>query len=1006
MNFNGKEYISIYEFKEKIGRESNALKNETHISRFKKYLSNLPIGMIEKITLDKCQEITLGYPRGKEAYSVNSINKFLEDNIRKSDVLNLLGGNSFRMRHLTVQYSIPIYILGKTHELMFYPKHLIDKALCPYDKDKYMDIYELAEKWFNKSFKNKKFIFQLKTSINKLPNGIISKFKLKNKHYFGDSIKRIEEVYSREDIEKFFCDYVLKEKAYKEIKNSASIGTIRKNFNKLTPKTIILGGNSDVFILRSDFEKLKIFSQTLAKNDDNKSYKEDAEVIAQILGCYTFNKAKDILKLTDTNFKKLIKEKGLIHSGAVYGISLFEKAYIDKLFEEQQQLLCKCRSKYYIISEIKEKYGCIFAKHINGSQNDLRRPVTKLDFPIILRGNLNYHSRKLFIKSEIDSLWDDYKLFNDLNSVILDDPFNDFIYKVENVLKIEYGESHFNTKNLWYQYIKKLLYETKMTDKARITFTVNQLAKNTVIIFSAFKREIYSYTAKEINNLYLNDSNKIKRSYQRDFYIFLKQMLMTLQTEGLPIPFKSSDLNDPKKYANIKEADKGIYSIEEYHALYEYVNLIEKHKKKAIADVKLYLKTMNKSKYKHYDSCWLYVLVQLTNNWRHGTVISQIPRIDLSQTQICSLNWLEDNNPSLEDANNIVFQIGRYITKINKTNVNAEGIFTVGEPLKIAFATAISICELRTSTIVDNCQTLIELTGNLVPSYNPHKDFFKDFLPGFKFENRKMNRTLTTLIWSVLRHLGKGLKESQVSRSHLIDQTTIDHYIKLSDKQVEHLVLDLFERNQFGFVTQSLTNILFGKETDKNIETAKMKSLNNSFGNVVKIEATAGFINRLAVEKEKVREYLKGFNLDELKILYYKALSGLLPSKERYYQCIYSECKYRDELGEIPRCDNCESSIINAYALSNIMDNYMFMMKKILEEFEDAPEGEKQKLANHFYILFCTVEQARNKFGRAVVDGFVEGKTENIKMIGAQLESKNLKHYTTTGVMKMVDFDA
>lgn len=81
--------------------------------------------------------------------------------------------------------------------------------------------------------------------------------------------------------------------------------------------------------------------------------------------------------------------------------------------------------------------------------------------------------------------------------------------------------------------------------------------------------------------------------------------------------------------------------------------------------------------------------------------------------------------------------------------------------------------------------TLIDLASCLVPKLNPHKEFFKEFTVGFKFENRKMNRTLTTLIWSVLRHMGRGLKESQISRSHMQERTTMNHYIKLTEEQIQ-----------------------------------------------------------------------------------------------------------------------------------------------------------------------------------------------------------------------------
>ena len=91
--------------------------------------------------------------------------------------------------------------------------------------------------------------------------------------------------------------------------------------------------------------------------------------------------------------------------------------------------------------------------------------------------------------------------------------------------------------------------------------------------------------------------------------------------------------------------------------------------------------------------------------------------------------------------------------------------------------------------------------------------------------------------------------------------------------------------------------------------------------------------------------------------------------------------------------------MINVYALENIMDNYIFMMEKISTEFDSATIGEKQKLANQFFLLHNVVDQARSKFGRGIVDGFVEGRTERIKDLGLDLSTKGLKEFRTSGIL-------
>ncbi|WP_420974757.1 helix-turn-helix domain-containing protein [Bacillus thuringiensis] len=864
----------------------------------------------------------------------------------------------------------------------------------------YMSIYEIAVEKFNKNPNNEYFINKLKKSIQELPTECkITKVDLEN-NYFDEKYGRtVNELYSKGDIGRFFRNYIPKKLLFRQLEKSVSQYTLYKYYKKINPDEIILGGNLDIFVLQDISIELTEMIKMVASNKVWGWRAHTFELYKNQNGYYSSDEAMKILNCSNATIKRLIKEKLLVISEHYGDRMLFNKEQVHELHFEQERLINKYNNHYYTAKQIQKKYSDVFAKYIKGSEDKVRIKLTKVAPPPLL---ISYYGvqMKLYEKDEIDNLWEDYKLYLDMNTMSIEDPFKDFVYKVEQVLNIKFTKSQGNTKLLWYQYVEKFFLRTRMSDKTRIIFQTNQFARCTEMIFATFNQEIYSYSGKDINNKFLNDILNIRRSYQRDFYNFLKQMIEAFALEGLPLPYNVDELNDPRNFKRIKEVATDIYSLEEYHELYKYTNRVAFHKEKAIQDVSDLLQTWDYIKYKRYDSCWLYILVQLTNNWRHSTIITQIPRIDLSTTSIESLEWLKKNDPSIEDANNIIYQIGRYVTKINKNDISAEGIFTIGEPLKIAFATAISICEFRRSATLETNSTLIELSGHLVKTYNPHKEFFIDFITDFKFENRKMNRTLGTLIWSVLRHVGKGLKESQVSRSHLQAQTTINHYIKLSDGQVKNLVDELFERNQFGFVTQTLTNILFGPETNKNIETGRMLEVNKHFGDVFKIEATAGLINRIATERNHVLKYLEEFDLEGLRDLFYQSLMGSLPSKQRYHQCIYSECKYENEYGERPSCDTCAASMINVYALENIMDNYIFMMEKISIEFDSALIGEKQKLANQFFLLHNVVDQARSRFGREAVDGFVKGKTERIKNLGLDLSTKGLKGFRTSGILR------
>ncbi|MGW9019041.1 DNA-binding protein [Priestia megaterium] len=871
---------------------------------------------------------------------------------------------------------------------------------CDFDSNNYTNIYEIAEKRFNQKPSNSYFINNLRRNILNLPSNYkIKIIKLSDKCYEEKYKKNIQEIYFKADVERFFQDWIFKSDLIKELRELVSNHTIYKYYKKLNLVEVNMGNKLDVFILKTDAEKLKStidIVKTDGRNWGMRTY--NFEQYKERLGYLSFKEVMDKLKCTSETVRKLIKENSLGVADEYGERQLFNEKEVDIIQNIQVHLTEHYTKNYYSSKQIQEKYNNSFAHYVQGGEDKVRRKIDKVNPPTLL---ISYYGvqMKLYKKDQIDSLWRDYKLYRDMNSVSIEDPFQDFLYKVEHVLHVKFTKRQYNTKQLWYQFVERFFIKTRISDKSRIVFETNQFARCTELIFEVFDREIYSYSEKDINQKFLNDTLQIRRSYQRYFYRFLKQIIDTFSLKKLPFPYKISRLNNPRDFKRIKETTTGIYSLEEYQALYNHSNRVAYHKKKAINDVKRLVTTKDYTKYMNYDSCWLYILIQLTNNWRHGTILSQIPRVDLSATSITSLEWLEENEPSKEDANNLIYQIGRYVTKINKTGVSGEDVFNIGDPLKIAFATAVSICEFRRRETFDSSLTLIELSSHLVQRYNPHKEFFKDFISNFKFENKKMNRTVSTLIWSVLRHMGEGIKEAQVSRMHLRDTTTINHYIKLSDSQVKNLVDELFARSQFGFVTQALTNIILEGETDKSAETENMLEVNKNFGDVVKIEATAGLINRISSQKGDVIKYLNQFNLKEIYNIFYQVNIGILPSKKRYYQCLYSECKYEDA-DEMPECNSCAASIINIYALENIMDNYIFMIEKIALEFENASIGEKHKLANQFFLLHSIVTQARKKFGREAVDGFVEGGTAGIKLLGNKLANKNLKLFITQGVLQ------
>ncbi|MGJ9383075.1 DNA-binding protein [Salipaludibacillus sp. CF4.18] len=984
---NNKEYIDIYKLASLVGRDANRLSDNNLIQKFAEYVLNIP-------------NLKVVNENGRDYYCLDDVEMFLSDYISIKDSIHLLKVSLDSFDNLINDHSIKGIFLGKKKENLFYPRIDIEELVesTPYDTDIYISIYDISDNYFQKLPPN--FIIELKSNLRKELKGHVTEIEITGKFQNVKSNRYIYTVYLKSEILKFFEGHISKKEVQKYLLELASHGVVRKVFKKFADMlTIHLGKNNNA-IFYNEFDFKKLIEEVEIENKAIENRKKPIHKNGD-RKYYSGVETKKILNLSEKIYKKIEGQElpiAYYQGHQPYFDSIDVDNFLNKLKAELEYI----NNDYYTVEQIKQKYNSKYLAVLKNKNNSLEIEYKELS--IYLKNWLKSNGGHVFKKDKVDSYWESYFNKISLNEISMENPFEEFVYKVEEVLNLEFPNDLKNTKKLWYENVEKTLIKSNTTT---ISHLIHSFINTTESILSIFTKEIYYYKTAEINKKFLNPYNSISRIQQGQFYSFVRKVVDTFDLQNQPIQIVLDNLNNPSDYKTIYHRDStSIYTVQEYHQFYNYCLQVDIHKAKALSDAKRYIedsdKGLSRVRYKKYDSTWLYVLVQLTNNWRHNTVITQIPRIDLSNTRITSLNWLEKNEPSIEDANDIIFQIGRYVQHIHKTNVNSESAFNIGEPMKIAFATAIAICEMRTQLTNNNSEILIRLTLGKDPlsirlnkNRYPYDAFFSEFTNDLVFENRKMNRTLNTLIWSVLRHLGKGLKESQVSRAHKNQQTTIDHYIKLDQDQVDHLVLELFERNSFGHVTQIFNKVLFGAEIDRINETENIINTHENFGDPIKIEATSGLINKLAKEREAVSDYLRKKDSDKVWNLYLNSIAGNLPSKERYYQCVYTECKYEDEYGQMPDCHSCGAAIVNVYALSQLMDVYVNLLDKIAKEFKVMPLGEKRKLANHFHLLYEVVSDARVTFGRKVLDGFIDGGEERLKSLGKLVSSYNLKKLLT-----------
>ncbi|MBP1970505.1 hypothetical protein J2Z83_002626 [Virgibacillus natechei] len=750
-----------------------------------------------------------------------------------------------------------------------------------------------------------------------------------------------------------------------------SLSTLRNKASKTALNRIIERNNIEVIKLKeTTADGFFIEKEVIFKNEAFKKLMTEVE-LKNNSDYVTKSFVQKQLGLNLTSLNKALDDfdVNVTEGGRSRFVLIKDMEFLSKKQSEMENLF----NYYYLASEAKELLKRSFKKDEVG--------IKRIPFPPILKASIPADKNAFLWNKEDVHYYLKQREIREMNKVELDTPFETFIYRLDINYKNDYLYAQ-NTKELWFSYVRNYLIQSEGSKKT-IADRVSNFSEITKSIFDNIDKEIYAMTTNEINLNLLN--HQLNVSHRFHMYQFLKSIHESFQENDKHTKFIFSRLNNPyHTYEPKRELDKDRYSLDEYKEFYNFAKDVETHKRAASKDTINFLKGKNSY---HYASVWLYILTLLNNNWRHETVIEELPRINLSRTSITGLEWFYDNNLSESEAKDIIYQVGRHIININKTG--AEGVFNISKQLEIPFATAMAICELRLENINSDDGNLIYLSSDKTVNSVSKGAFFSHFPNNkLKFKNRKMNRTLTTLIWSVINsnsnnEFKDGLSAAKQSRSHFNESTT-NIYIKLSRKQIDELTEQLFSRDQFGYVYKIFSDVIFSSSADKEEETNKILDLKQNFGDVYKLEATAGFVNRISKEKKDVANWMLSKDNEELQRDYYDMLTNQLPSKEKNYQCIKREC-----VNPTLNCSDCPFSIPNVYALAELLDKYVSQIENIIS-FDEMSSGEKKRQANQLYVISDTIKYAKEKFGKDIIYDFLPGGRERIKKMQEQLPPKKL----------------
>lgn len=789
------------------------------------------------------------------------------------------------------------------------------------------------------------------------------------KNYFPFEVRRIK---GKRYINKEFVDrLVIEQKKFKE--NYYIYTEIRE----LIPRDEI-----------DKFEHIKIPEYVCTKDISvsiaNKKYAYKKSDIDK----YINNKREKEYDLTDYMSRKEVMEQlGLIESKMIEFINEYKpkclkvgrlKYYLKddiNFFKEQQLHL---GPRYMTVSMVKEVYGFDPHKKFKGNIPNYKIPS------FCSNKNLYTTAQVYYDKVEIDAALNKMNY----NNIIGQNDYHTFELKLN--MKEEYNNFKGSkyTKRRWFEFVEERLLKVEGFGYKYRNDVINCLIRCTLQLEDLLRRnnvsEVYKLTTKRINLWFKSIPNLTNRMH---LYFFIESIDNDLKLKLQKTSEINKNFNFSKVYrydnkkifkgADSEEFENTIYKYEEFIGVFKHLINIDIHVKNSIE----YMEKNNNSI--GYISTWLYTLLHLNNGWRHGDV-TKFPRLYfkdmLDELRINDIRWFENNKISLSDSRKVISRIIQYDFRISKTGVY--GSFFCSDTLAPPIATAILMIELYYNYIFIG--KVPEFDKPLMKFDSKHNEptekqiklcFNECKISNFSFSSRKMNRSVLTFIYNIANQVCPSgyniLLLPKTLRKHIEDMSTVQ-YIEFDSDALEFLSGELFERGEFGYITDALLNLI-GKKPDKSIErTEDIKKVNTIFGDAQKVEATIRLLNYYEDERKEIVEMLLNDkdNIDQKIEFCTKTLSQIymscLPSRQEHVQCLFSNegCKYPDrDIEKIP-CSVCKYGIPSIYAMKTLCN---MLMEEICLFMEAKNIGRKIKLSSSIHNKMSVILVAINKFGKEYI---------------------------------------
>ncbi|HDR4699512.1 MULTISPECIES: hypothetical protein [Bacillus cereus group] len=584
-----------------------------------------------------------------------------------------------------------------------------------------------------------------------------------------------------------------------------------------------------------------------------------------------------------------------------------------------------------------------------------------------------------FLRKDIENRKKQRQLEQQVDNTWLESPFATFKYKLE-LLEVSFHKETTYTKETWLTHVSEILH-TSHAAEYTMNRKIKEFVKVTQLIIELLNenevKEIYALTSNDIN-LFMNRSMSDSTPRRTILCKFLEKVSYDLgRNENTKKVFNINKINIPKqkKKDPLSEGDQEIYKYKIYKELKKYVNKINLHVEESV-------RKLVEENDITYASTWLYVIIHLNNAWRHGDVTS-FKRIDLTNVHIPSIQDMINYKIDFQTARLIVNRVRQQELLISKTQV--KGYFICSDDLAEAFATVVLLLESYYQEQGSDYPFLINFnTKNNVFTDRHHKAFFSNFKykANFSFSSRKMNETLMTIIYILLAQQERGEKSAtlvKLMRRHK-DIESIKHYVHIPKEEFHLLTKQLFQRGEFGFIPDLFLEKVLGKSSDREKRTNEIIELTQNFGDIFKLEATAGFMNKFDEKQRSVADYIRGKTLEEATRELHLLYTEQLPSRNENVHCLFGESGCKNT--HLESCFHCPYAIPTFYALSSLGESIVARLKDYMNE---TKKGMKLKKSNLIHLELKILSQAIKEFGKEVVYDFIKSDAKEFRALVNQV---------------------